>query len=50
MYADRHEHEHRVQGLMLEAQKTDPTMPTLGMFTLTPVGVPVPWAGHSSFS
>ena len=34
-----------VQGLMLEAQKTDPTMPTFGMFTLSPVGVPVALAG-----
>ena len=29
-----------VQGLMIQAQKTDPTMPTLGMWTLTPIGVP----------
>lgn len=30
-----------VRGLMTEAAKTDPTMPRLGMWTLTPVGVPV---------
>lgn len=34
-----------VQSLMIEAQKTDPTMPILGMFTLTPIGVPVAIAG-----
>jgi di/tricarboxylate transporter len=34
-----------VQGLMIEAQKSDPSMPTLGMFTLTPIGVPVALAG-----
>jgi len=30
-----------VHGLMIEAQKTDPSMPVLRMFTLTPVGVPI---------
>jgi di/tricarboxylate transporter len=34
-----------VQALMIEARKTDPTMPVFGMFTLTPVGVPVALAG-----
>ncbi len=34
-----------VQGLLLEAQKTDATIPTLGMFTLTPVGLPVALIG-----
>ena len=34
-----------VQALMIEARKTDPTMPILGMFTLTPVGVPIALAG-----
>lgn len=34
-----------VQGLLLEAQKTDPTVPTLGMFTLAPIGVPVAITG-----
>lgn len=29
-----------VQGLMIEAQKTDPSMPTMTMWTLTPIGVP----------
>jgi di/tricarboxylate transporter len=28
-----------VHGLMIQAQQTDPSMPTLGMWTLTPVGV-----------
>jgi hypothetical protein len=28
-----------VQGLMIQAQQTDPTMPTLGMWTLTPIGL-----------
>jgi di/tricarboxylate transporter len=28
-----------VQGLMIQAQRTDPTMPVLGMWTLTPIGV-----------
>jgi len=30
-----------VQGLLIEAQKADPSVPTFGMFTLAPVGVPV---------
>jgi di/tricarboxylate transporter len=30
-----------VQGLMIQAQKTDPAMPIMGMLTLTPIGVPV---------
>ena len=34
-----------VHALMIEAQKTDPTVPVFGMFTLTPVGVPVALAG-----
>jgi di/tricarboxylate transporter len=34
-----------VHSLMLQARATDPAMPTLGMFTLTPVGVPVALAG-----
>lgn len=34
-----------VQSLMIEAQKTDPSMPTFGMFTLTPVGLPLAMAG-----
>jgi di/tricarboxylate transporter len=34
-----------VQGLMIEAQRTDPLMPTMGMFTITGVGVPVALAG-----
>jgi di/tricarboxylate transporter len=29
-----------VQGLMIEAQKTDPTMPVMGMWTISPIGVP----------
>jgi di/tricarboxylate transporter len=29
-----------VQGLMIEAQRTDPSMPVMGMWTLTPVGIP----------
>ena len=29
-----------VQGLMIQAQKTDPTMPTMGMWTISPVGLP----------
>lgn len=28
-----------VQGLMIQAQKADPSMPVLGMWTLTPVGI-----------
>jgi di/tricarboxylate transporter len=34
-----------VQGFLLEAQKTDPTVPTFGMFTLAPVGIPVALVG-----
>jgi di/tricarboxylate transporter len=34
-----------VQGFLLEAQKTDPTVPTFGTFTLAPVGVPVAVVG-----
>lgn len=34
-----------VQGLMIQAQKTDPSMPTMGMFTIGAVGVPVAIAG-----
>ena len=34
-----------VQGLMIQAQKTDPSMPVLGMWTLTPVGVVVAATG-----
>lgn len=34
-----------VQGLMIEAQKTDPSMPTMTMWTLTPIGVPSAIAG-----
>lgn len=34
-----------VQGLLLEAQKTDATVQTFGMFTLAPVGVPIAIAG-----
>ena len=34
-----------LHGLMIEAQKTDPSMPVMGMFTITPVGVPVAFAG-----
>ena len=29
-----------VQGLMIEAQKTDPTMPVFGMWTISPIGLP----------
>jgi di/tricarboxylate transporter len=29
-----------VQGLMLQAQKTDPAMPVMSMLTLTPIGLP----------
>ena len=29
-----------VQGLMIQAQKTDPSMPTMGMWTISPIGVP----------
>jgi di/tricarboxylate transporter len=34
-----------VQGLLIEAQKTNPAIETFGMFTLTPVGLPVALAG-----
>ncbi|HUE88994.1 MAG TPA: SLC13 family permease [Vicinamibacterales bacterium] len=34
-----------VQGLLLEAQKTDPTVQTFGMFTTAPIGVPIAIAG-----
>jgi di/tricarboxylate transporter len=34
-----------VQGLMIEAQKTDPSMPVMSMFTLSPIGVPVAIVG-----
>jgi di/tricarboxylate transporter len=34
-----------VHGLMIEAQRTDPTMPVMGMWTLTPVGVPATIVG-----
>jgi di/tricarboxylate transporter len=34
-----------VQGLMIQAQKTDPTMPVMSMLTLTPVGVPATLLG-----
>jgi di/tricarboxylate transporter len=34
-----------VQGLLIEAQKSNPDVPTFGMFTLTPVGVPIAIAG-----
>ena len=30
-----------VQGLLLEARRTDPSIPVFGMFTLAPVGLPV---------
>jgi di/tricarboxylate transporter len=29
-----------VQGLMIEAQKTDPAMPVMGMWTISPIGFP----------
>jgi di/tricarboxylate transporter len=29
-----------VQGLMIEAQRTDPAMPRMGMWTISPIGVP----------
>jgi di/tricarboxylate transporter len=29
-----------VQGLMIESQKTDPSMPVMGMWTISPIGVP----------
>lgn len=34
-----------VQGLLIEAQRSDPTVPTFGMFTMTPVGLPVAFVG-----
>ena len=34
-----------VQGLLLDAQRANPAIPTFGMFTLTAVGVPVALAG-----
>lgn len=34
-----------VQGLMIEARKTDPAMPVMEMFTLTPIGVPAALLG-----
>jgi di/tricarboxylate transporter len=34
-----------VQGLLLEAHRSDPSVPTFGMFTLAPVGIPVALAG-----
>jgi di/tricarboxylate transporter len=34
-----------VQGLLIEARRADPSVPIFGMFTLTPVGVPVALAG-----
>lgn len=34
-----------VQGLMIQARQTDPAMPVLGMWTLTPVGVVAAAAG-----
>jgi di/tricarboxylate transporter len=34
-----------VHGLMLQAQKTDPSMPVMQMLTITPVGVPATIAG-----
>jgi di/tricarboxylate transporter len=34
-----------VHGLMIEAQRTDPSMPTLGMFTLGAIGLPAAVAG-----
>ena len=34
-----------VQGFLLEAQKTNPAVETFGMFTLSPVGIPVALAG-----
>lgn len=30
-----------VQGLMIQAQRTDPTMPVMSMLTLAPIGIPV---------
>ncbi len=34
-----------VQGLMIQAQKTDPSMPVMTMLTLTPIGVPATIVG-----
>jgi di/tricarboxylate transporter len=34
-----------VQGFLLETQKTNPAVETFGMFTLSPVGIPVALAG-----
>jgi di/tricarboxylate transporter len=34
-----------VQGLMIQARATDPTMPVMSMLTLTPIGVPVTIVG-----
>jgi di/tricarboxylate transporter len=34
-----------VQALLIDAQRTDPTVPVMGMFTLAPVGVPMAIAG-----
>jgi di/tricarboxylate transporter len=34
-----------VQALLVETRKTDPSVPLMGMFTLTPVGLPVALAG-----
>jgi di/tricarboxylate transporter len=34
-----------VQGLMIQAQRTDPNMPTMGMWTISPIGVPAAIAG-----
>jgi di/tricarboxylate transporter len=34
-----------VQALLVDARRSDPSVPLLGMFTLTPVGVPVAVAG-----
>lgn len=34
-----------VNGLMIDAQRTDPTMPTMGLFTIGAVGLPVAMIG-----
>jgi hypothetical protein len=34
-----------VQSLMIEARKTDPSMPVMGMFTIGAVGLPRRWSG-----
>lgn len=34
-----------VRGLLVELQRSDPSVPTMGMFTLTPVGLPVATLG-----